>query len=83
MSTVKEPEVIDLDFTYEDGYVHIIDIATQTRLCGGPRRKVTEHKHHSPPLFPADPTPTHCGCGTPHCPVCVHVREMSRRGITS
>lgn len=68
MSTVKEPEVIDLDFTYGDEYVHQVwegDDPDAPAICGykGP---ATEHRFHHD-----GPDPKWCSCGAPMCPACL------------
>jgi hypothetical protein len=72
METVKEPEVVDLDFTYGDEYVHV-----RTNVPGIPHPLCGAESYYSHDgHFWAESSaaiPKVCSCGTPVCPVCRHV----------
>lgn len=77
MSTVKEPEVVDLDFTYGDKFVHVTPApngaSTGHTLCGAPRS--IDHVGHLPIQPGHLKFPHKCGCGASICPVCLHIAK--------
>lgn len=72
METVKEPEVIDLDFTYGPEYVHLA--VDGVVLCGAPSRPGSPHAGHGAVMW-GTKAPTNCGCGAPVCPTCRHIHN--------
>jgi hypothetical protein len=78
VNTVKESEVIDLDFTYGEGYVHLCwALGTHKEaLCGTKKAHRCDCDSFYRPAGTREPT---CPCGAPICPVCLHVEAVESR----